>query len=328
MNTGKLLFASMLVAAAAPASAALTTFQTFVGKYGLSTDGGGSVSNRYSVSAFVPFGATVTGAWLYQSNFNFAGTPTPYGVTIDGVSAAFGASVVNGTDCCGLNSARANVTSIVAAKVDGGAAGTYNFDIVESNEQTDGTALVVVYSLATLPTSTIAILDGFSAVGGDGFSATFAAGLDPTAPGFVADLRLGIGFSCCSQASRIDVNGTTITFNAGNNDDAIGDLANGNLITVGGNDDPFSGLLPSYAADRERYNLTPFITLGDTSINVRTSNPTADDNIFLAAFQVTGEGRVVTPGDVVPEPASWAMMITGFGLVGVAARRRRTAVAA
>lgn len=30
----------------------------------------------------------------------------------------------------------------------------------------------------------------------------------------------------------------------------------------------------------------------------------------------------------VPEPASWAMMITGFGLVGFAARRRRGAVAA
>jgi hypothetical protein len=30
----------------------------------------------------------------------------------------------------------------------------------------------------------------------------------------------------------------------------------------------------------------------------------------------------------VPEPASWAMLIAGFGLVGAVARRRRTAVAA
>ncbi|UAJ11958.1 PEPxxWA-CTERM sorting domain-containing protein [Polymorphobacter megasporae] len=30
----------------------------------------------------------------------------------------------------------------------------------------------------------------------------------------------------------------------------------------------------------------------------------------------------------VPEPASWALMITGFAFVGVSARRRRTAVAA
>ena len=30
----------------------------------------------------------------------------------------------------------------------------------------------------------------------------------------------------------------------------------------------------------------------------------------------------------VPEPATWSMLITGFGLVGLAARRRKTAVAA
>ncbi|MCG2842534.1 PEPxxWA-CTERM sorting domain-containing protein [Sandaracinobacter sp. RS1-74] len=33
------------------------------------------------------------------------------------------------------------------------------------------------------------------------------------------------------------------------------------------------------------------------------------------------------PGGVVPEPATWAMMIAGFGLVGGAMRRRRTAIA-
>jgi hypothetical protein len=32
--------------------------------------------------------------------------------------------------------------------------------------------------------------------------------------------------------------------------------------------------------------------------------------------------------NAVPEPAVWAMMIAGFGLVGYAARRRTTAVAA
>ena len=33
-------------------------------------------------------------------------------------------------------------------------------------------------------------------------------------------------------------------------------------------------------------------------------------------------------GSVVPEPASWAMLIAGFGLVGAVARRRRAATAA
>lgn len=48
---------------------------------------------------------------------------------------------------------------------------------------------------------------------------------------------------------------------------------------------------------------------------------------------VNWEKVVVTPPPgggggvgVIPEPATWAMMIAGFGLVGAAARRRRTAV--
>lgn len=34
------------------------------------------------------------------------------------------------------------------------------------------------------------------------------------------------------------------------------------------------------------------------------------------------------PGSTVPEPASWAMLIAGFGLVGAAMRRRKAALAA
>jgi len=34
-----------------------------------------------------------------------------------------------------------------------------------------------------------------------------------------------------------------------------------------------------------------------------------------------------TPGGVVPEPATWAMLIAGFGMVGVAMRRRRMVAA-
>ena len=44
-----------------------------------------------------------------------------------------------------------------------------------------------------------------------------------------------------------------------------------------------------------------------------TANQTAFDNITFGS---------ANPG--IPEPATWAMMISGFGMVGFAARRRRT----
>ena len=47
---------------------------------------------------------------------------------------------------------------------------------------------------------------------------------------------------------------------------------------------------------------------------------------FVAYDQVTFGSA--NPGGGVPEPASWAMLIAGFGLVGAAARRRRSTVVA
>ena len=41
---------------------------------------------------------------------------------------------------------------------------------------------------------------------------------------------------------------------------------------------------------------------------------------------ISFEGQLA--GGTVPEPASWALLLTGFGLVGFAARRRRQAIAA
>ena len=68
------------------------------------------------------------------------------------------------------------------------------------------------------------MLDGFARTAGDTATLAFAEPLSPGDPGFFAEMALGINFSCCtSQRSTVDVNGTTITENAGNHDDGAED---------------------------------------------------------------------------------------------------------
>lgn len=58
-----------------------------------------------------------------------------------------------------------------------------------------------------------------------------------------------------------------------------------------------------------------------------TAVMTGFDNLDFGAFTLTIDGQgVVTPSaaGAVPEPATWAMMMLGFGLMGGALRRRAT----
>jgi len=310
-----LMFLSILLAQSAYAS--LTVFQTYTGNVALSSDGFGSTTDNGTISADVPVGATVLNAYLYSATF-FGGSQA---ATLNGSSVAFNPQVLNTATCCDLASARADVTSIVAPIINGGPGGVYNFTVAETGVQQDGEGLVVVYSLPSLPTATVAILDGFSASGGDSASISFANPLDPTAPGFFAKMGIGDSFSCCGQESTITVNGNTLTTHAGNNDDsADGFISNGNLITVCSFDDPTSPPDPSYDQDHECYDLKPFVTLGDTSIAINTNNPSNDDNIFLETFYVSGLANVCDTPDCIPPseaPEPGVLFLVGIGIVAL-----------
>lgn len=309
--------------AAGSAQASLTAFQQYTGKVGYSSDGFGSTSQSGTISASVPVGSTVLAAYLYTSTYSNA-TLTGVGGTLNGNAVNYTSIGLNAAACCSLTAARSDVTSIVKPLIDGGVGGVYNFSITETSSSQDGEALVVVYTNPSLGISTVGILDGFASVTGDTTSINFAKALKPSDAGFSAELALGIGFSCCSQQSTVKVNGTTITTVAGNNDDGVGSISNGQLITVGGYDDPFSTLLPDYADDHERYNLVPYIADGDTSIKFDTINASHDDNIFLAVVKVTGEAGINKPPvtNDVPEPGSLALF--GLALGGLGALRRKS----
>jgi hypothetical protein len=310
------------------ASAADTVFKQYVGDFGVSTAGWGSFdTSSGTISAMVPVGSTVTAAYLYSSTYSF-GAPIVPGGTLGGVPVNYGTALgINTSACCNLQAWRADVTSIVAPVINGGPGGTYNFGVSETNTANqDGEALVVVYTNPLQSTQTVAILNGFASSAGDTSSVTFGTPLDPTAPGFFAHMAIGDGFSCCNQRSTITVNGNEMTTAAGNNDSSVDAvLHNGNLITVGNINGPYTGGTPGlpqtdYNADHEAYDLAPFIHIGDTTIHIDTINASRDDNIFLQVYDVSGIGHVTTT----PEPSTWAMMIIGFaGLAYAGVRRSR-----
>jgi PEP-CTERM motif len=93
-------------------------------------------------------------------------------------------------------------------------------------------------------------------------------------------------------------------------------------------------------------NLSPILFLGSTTTNQAWTAQTADFAVNLLAgtnYILTFQGLVTTsdqtsfidavsldlaPTNAVPEPASWAMMLGGFGLIGAAMRRRTGATLA
>ncbi len=292
------LVAALTLVFSAVANATLSTSYVFNGHGGYSADGLGQNGPGGVLRAEVPAGSTVQKAFLYGTHY-FVTDPDLTQRTID-----FDGTMVVTTKIGDVNSlatTRADVTAQVAAKV-GGGGGITTFTIGNDPSALNGLGLVVVYANAAQPENTIAVLDGAASQAGDTATFVLAAPLDKTVPGFQATMSLGSGHSyqgvaghvCApSQFSIVDVNSQRLTSCAGNFDDGLGN--DGALVTVGGvgdlTDNPVDPNNQT-GVDDELYNLSPFLAQGVTSIEVKTSNPSQDDDLFLAVISISARATV------------------------------------
>ena len=204
-----------------------------------------------------------------------------------------------------------DVTALVRPKLDGAATGDVFFAIGEPDLfRVDGAVLAVVFDDPNVATTkSVALLFGALKTVGD----QFTVGLEqPFTSTSQLEMSLGIsfGFQPSTQYSTVSVNNQLITSAAGGQDDGIG--ANGSLITVGGvGDSPTNPANPNAAAtsarsDDELYDLRPFVPLLTKNVVVKTSNPSNDDNIFLAAF-VSDPPITTIATDSAPDWAAWSV---------------------
>lgn len=71
-----------------------------------------------------------------------------------------------------------------------------------------------------------------------------------------------------------------------------------------------------------------YVTSPLTVAGAALDQTTSDTQTYGSRYLISGELVAASDTPAVPEPATWAMLIAGFGLVGLARRRRGAKVAA
>lgn len=300
-------FATLRTASATESSStSLSPAVTETGKISLSVDGLGT-EGVGTIQVEKPEGATVRSAYMFAAslwgNYPIADDQ----ITLDGQDVVWDYYVYKNAYNCW-----ADVTPLVKSKVDAAPAGRIDFEITESNSYyVDGTILVVIFDdPAQTSDNTIVLMFGSQSTGGDTFNLLLADPIDTSDPDMSINMGLGISYSFQSpdnQYSIVDVNNQRLTTAAGGSDDGAV-ATNGQLITVGGLGDlntnpadPYAEAYDDPRQDDELYNILPFVEDGDTTVTVFTQNPSDDDNIFFAYFDlkstvaVVGEGIVLSP---------------------------------
>lgn len=309
--------AQALAAAAGPSSGLKAIYRKF-GKLRLSVDAaGGSAVNRVRVEKPAK-NAKVVKAYLlsavHSAIFDTPALPNR-AVSLDGKAVTWSAVQLNNVET--FIAGAADVTKIVRAKLNAADPGKVNFTVKEkagglaATDVFDGHVLAVVFSTPDdAKPRTIQLLFGGASPSGDAFGLTLAKPINPKKKVARAEMGLGIAFSIqaggAQQFTAVEVNGKRLTSSAGGEDDGASTAAG--RITVGGVGDRPNNPDPNAAptnprSDDERYSLLPFLTGKTSAIEVKTFNPSRNNNLFFAWFDLSSDTdeSADTDGDGLPD---------------------------
>jgi endonuclease/exonuclease/phosphatase family metal-dependent hydrolase len=250
-----------------------------------------------------PAGAIVRSAYMGIATTGFTATPLSDPVTVDGQPVSLDNLTLSGISSYNYFT---DVTGLVKPKLDAAAAGWVSFNVAEPQPPlTDGEVVVVIYDDPSVTVDqTVSILFGALSPTGDQYSVHLASPISLADPATRLEMSLGISFSYqlggVQQYSTVDVNNTRISSSAGGEDD--GQSHDGELLTVGGDGDstdnpPDPQALPTNPrSDDELYDLRPFVRNGSSEIDVKTTNPSLDDNVFMATFTMNPPVTTIDTG--------------------------------
>lgn len=274
------------------------------GKITASYDAEGTAGASGQLSISKPAGGTLRRAVLFAATTGFTSStmPGPVTVSVEGAEAEPHEVLMGHGTPSGISSYNywADATTALKADLDSAPSGDVRLAVKEPAPESaiDGVALAVVFDdPAKTAESSVTLLFGALLTGGDHFDVRLERPFNLADPAAQLEMSLGISYSCqtagpCGssgqQYSEVDVGGKRLTSAAGGEDDGVS--ANGGLITIGGTGDktenpPDPNATPTDPrSDDELYDLRPFLTDGQSSIQIDTRNPSGDDNIFFAAF--------------------------------------------
>lgn len=308
----------LLAGASSPALASNLTYFTTVKNTDVADFGIGYLRGVGTGTLAVSgLSGTIGAAYLYWAG------PTNSTSSTANASVNFDGSAITGTNIgfsqdnfWGFQNSqayRADVTSLVSGTGNGNYA-LSNFN--KSNAEINGASLVVFYNDGNAANNHDVVLF-------NGNDANYPNSFD--APGWNASLS-GINYTGGPASLTLHVSDGQ-HFGAGDD----GNVAfNGTTIDVGGNDfdgnsvQTGNGTFPSNGAlwDIHNYDVTSLLTNG---ANTLTETPAVGvgDALGLIVAQFNLPVGAAPPPPAVPEPATWAMMLAGMGVVGAAMRRRQ-----